>query len=144
MNAAFISIVLISIILAGWTGYAFVSQSTKSNQIIKVVQDMYENQKSVVTDIIKLSQILLKDSTVSITSENEDLFFETKSLPDQEDNYQLNESLIHEDNGDNPLGIVIEESLPELSDNTLSEIIKEPSPNENSDFIFNEMKMEMN
>ena len=41
MYSAFISIVLFSIFLAGWTGYAFISQPTNSDEIINVIQDMY-------------------------------------------------------------------------------------------------------
>ena len=51
MYSAFISIVLISIILSGWTCFAFISQPTKSGEIINLIQDMYEGQKSVIINV---------------------------------------------------------------------------------------------
>ena len=138
MYSAFISIVLISIILAGWTCFAFISQSTKSGEIINVIQDMYESQKSVIIDVIDLSKILIKDTRERIANENNNLLVEKDLLTDLQDNSQLDESLIFGDNGDNPLGIVIEQSLPEVSDanlpetivGTLDDVQSEPSMNE--------------
>ena len=138
MYSALISIVLISIILAGWTSYAFISQSNKSSEIINVIQDMYESQKSVIIDVIDLSKILIKDTRERIANENNNLLVEKDLLTDLQDNSQLDESLIFGDNGDNPLGIVIEQSLPEVSDanlpetivGTLDDVQSEPSMNE--------------
>ena len=125
MYTAFISIILISLFLAGWTTYAFVSQSSKSNEIATVIKDLYESQKSVAIDIIDLSKILIKDTSKNITIENENVFVETELIEDRDDDYQLDQSMITEDNGDNPLGIVIQPSLPEVSENILPEIIEE-------------------
>ncbi len=141
MYSAFISLVLISIILAGWTGYAFIFQPSKSTQIIKVIQDIYVNQKSVFVDIIDLSKILKKDTSESVVIENINFSGETKLLTGLEDNSQLDESQISEDNGDNPLGIVIEPSLPELSENTLPKIVEEPFVNDKNELSRNEMEM---
>ncbi len=107
---AFISIILISIILASWTSYAFIAQSSKSNEITHVIQDIYANQKSIVIDIIDLSKILIKDTSEPMATENNIIQVEKELLTDLEDNSQLDESLIKEDSGDNPLGIVIESS----------------------------------
>ena len=63
MYSAFISIVLISIFLAGWTTYSFISQASKSTEISKVIQDIYVSQKSVLVDVIELSKILIKDTS---------------------------------------------------------------------------------
>ena len=122
MYSAFISIVLISIILAGWTCFAFISQSTKSGEIINVIQDMYESQKSVIIDVVDLSKLLIKDTSKRMAIEDNNLLTESEFLTDQEDKSLFNEPSILEDNGDNPLGIVIEPSFPEVSDGNLPEI----------------------
>ena len=137
MYSSFISIVLFSIILTGWTGYAFISQPTNSDEIINVIQDMYESQKSVVIDVIDLSKILIKYSSERIANENINLLIESESdseseselLTDLADMPLLDESSIMEDNGDNPLGIVIEPSLPESIETTLPEISLGPLEN---------------
>ena len=141
---AFISIVLISIILAGWTSYAFISQSSKSNEIIKVIQDMYSSQKSVFIDVIELSKILIKNTSESQFKENNNIVLEKESLAELEEKALLYQSPNTEDNGDNPLGIVIEQSLPEVSEKRLLEITEEPLFNEQNDVSLMEMDMEMN
>ena len=95
MYSAFISIVLISIILAGWTCFAFISQSTKSGEIINVIQDMYESQKSVIIDVVDLSKLLIKDTSEKIASEDNNLLTESEFLTDQEDKSLFDLSLIH-------------------------------------------------
>ena len=144
--SAFISIVLLSIILAGWTGYAFISQPTKSSEIINVIQDIYESQKTVIINVVDLTKLLIKDSSEGKTNENNNLSQEAELLTDLKDLYKLNESSILEDNGNNPLGIVIEPSLPEVSEKTLPEISEEPFVDEQSEVLMNEMEigMEMN
>ena len=129
---AFISIVLISIVLASWTSYAFLSQSSKSNEITHLIKDIYENQKSIVIDIVDLSKILIKDTSKPIATENNNLQVENKSQADLEDNSQLDESLSTGDNGDNPLGIVIEPS----------ELIQDPLFIEKKDVSMNGMNMD--
>ena len=145
MYSAFISIVLISIILAGWTCFAFISQSTKSGEIINVIQDMYESQKSVIIDVIDLSKLLIKDTSEKIASEDNNLLTESESelLTDQKDKSIFDEPSILEDNGDNPLGIVIEPSLPEVSEENLPEISVEPLDNDQSEVSMNEMEIGM-
>ena len=125
--SAFISIILISIILAGWTSYAFISQSSKSSELINVIKDMYESQRLVIIDVIDLSKLLIKDTSERIVNENNNLSTvrESDLQMDLQDKSQLDESSILEDNGDNPLGIVIEPSLPEVSAKTLPEISEE-------------------
>ena len=122
MYSAFISVVLITIILAGWTCFAFISQSTKSGEIINVIQDMYESQKSVIIDVVDLSKLLIKDTSEKIASEDNNLLTESEFLTDQEDKSLFDKQSILEDNGDNPLGIVIEPSLPEVIEENLPEI----------------------
>ena len=139
--SAFISIVLISFVLAGWTTYTFIFQSSKSIEIAKVIQDMYASQKSFIVDVIDLSKILIKDTPKNITSEREKDFVETELMADREEDFQLDQSSITEDNGDNPLGIVIQSSLPEVSDNNLAELIEEPLVNDQNDFLMSEMEM---
>jgi len=131
MYSAFISIVLISIILAGWTCFAFISQSTKSGEIINVIQDMYESQKSVIIDVVDLSKLLIKDTSEKIASEDNNLLTESEFLTDQEDN------------GDNPLGIVIEPSLPGVIEEDMPEISVEPLDSDQSEVSMNEMEIGM-
>ena len=141
MYSAFISIVLISIILAGWTCFAFISHPTKSGEIIHVIQDMYESQKSVIIDVIDLSKLLIKDTSEKIASEDNNLLTESESefLTDQEDKSLLDEPSILEDNGDNPLGIVIEPSLPQVSE----EISVGALDNAQSEISMNKMEIGM-
>ena len=127
-----ISIVLISIVLASWTSYAFISKSSKSKEITHLIQDIYVNQKSIIFDIIDLSKILIKDSTEPKASENNNIKLEKEYLTDVEDNSQLDKSLIAEDNGDNPLGIVIEPS----------EAIQEPLVTEENEVSLNDMDID--
>ena len=145
MYSAFISIVLISIILAGWTCFAFISQPTKSGEIINLIQDMYEGQKSVIINVVDLSKLLIKDNSERIASEDNNLLTESESelLIDQEDKSLLDEPSILEDNGDNPLGIVIEPSLPEVIEENLPEISEGPLDNDQSEVSMNEMEIEM-
>ena len=139
--SAFISIVLISIILAGWTSYAFLSHSSKTSEIIKVIQDMYAGQKSVVIDVIELSKILIKDSSLGIDNVNNNLLIKKELVTDIEDNVQLDQLPITEDNADNPLGIVIETALPEVSEKTLPEIIDESLVDQKDEVSMNEMEI---
>ena len=143
MYSAFISIVLISIILAGWTCFAFISQSTKSGEIIPVIQDMYESQKSVIIDVVDLSKLLIKDTSEKIASEDNNLLMESELMTDQEDKSFFDDSSILEDNGDNPLGIVIEPSLPEVIEENLPEISEGSLDNDQSEVSMNEMEIEM-
>ena len=144
MYSAFISIALISIVLAGWTSYTFIFQSSKSSEIIKVIQDMYASQKSVVIDVIDLSKILIKGTSERIANEKNNLSVETDLLKEIDENSQLDDSLIAEDNGDNPLGIVIEPYLSEVSEKTLPEISEETFADEQSEVSMNEMEIGMN
>ena len=139
MYSAFISIVLISIVLSGWTTYAFISQSSKSIEIATVIQDMYESQKSVLIDIIDLSKILIKDKSNKRNKETNNVFEETELLADRDADFQLDQSTITEDNGDNPLGIVIQPSLPEANENRLPEIVNEPLVNEQNESSIGDM-----
>ena len=143
MYSAFISIVLISIILVGWTCFAFISQSTKSGEIINVIQDMYESQKSVIIDVVDLSKLLIKDTSEKISSEDNNLLTESEFLTDQEDKSLFDKPSILEDNGDNPLGIVIEPSLDEVSEKDLPEISVEPLDSDQSEVSMNEMEIGM-
>ena len=143
MYSAFISIVLISIVLAGWTCFAFIFQPTKSGEIINVIQDIYQSQKSVIIDVVDLSKLLIKDKSERIASEDNNLLTESELLTDQEDKTLLDDSSILEDNGDNPLGIVIEPSLPEVNDENLPKISLGPLDNDQSEVSMNEMEMEM-
>ena len=140
----FISIVLILVTLAGWTCFAFISQPTKSGEIINVIQDMYESQKSVIIDFVDLSKLLIKDSSERIAGED-NLFIdsELEYLKDQEYKSPVDEPSILEDNGDNPLGIVIEPSLPEVSEENLPENSLGPLDIDQSEVSMNEMEVGM-
>ena len=141
--SAFISILLISIFLAGWTTYSLIFQTPKSSDIVKVMQDMYASQKSVVIDVIDLSKILIKDTSDKITNENKNVFVERELLTDRMADYQLDQPSITEDNGENPLGIVIQPSLTEASENGLPEIIEEQLLSKQNESSMSEMENEM-
>tara|TARA_B100000700_G_scaffold305585_1_gene379739 strand:- start:3266 stop:3709 length:444 start_codon:yes stop_codon:yes gene_type:complete len=138
--SAFISVVLISIILSGWTGYAFIFQPKKSGEIINVIQSMYENQKSVILKVIELSNLLIKDTNERIANEDNDLLTELDSLDDTQNNSLVNELSILEDNGDNPLGIVIEPSSSEESEKIIPEMSLKPLDIELSEVPMNEIE----
>ena len=142
--SAFISIVLISFVMAGWTSYAFITQSSKSSEIIKVVQDMYSNQKSVFIDIVNLSRILIKDTTEITNNQNNNVLVETELQLDSGNNTQLEDASISEDNGDNPLGIIVEQSLPALNENSLAEKFDEPIVNDKNESSMNEVEIDLN
>ena len=141
--AALISIVLISIIIASLTGYSFISQSPKYNEIFYFIRDIYKSQKTVIIDVVELSKLLLKDTSDRIASEYNNLLPKDELLTDLKGKSQLDESSILEDNGDNPLGIVIETSIPEVSEKTLAEIIEEPLVDEQSEVSMNELEIGM-
>ena len=142
--SAFISIVLISFVMAGWTSYAFITQSSKSSEIIKVVQDMYSNQKSVFIDVVNLSRILIKDTIESTNNQNNNELVETELQLDSGNNTQLEDASNSEDNGDNPLGIIIEQSLSTLNENSLAEKFDEPIVNDKNESSMNEVEIDLN
>ena len=78
--SAFISVVLISIILVGWTGYAFIFQPTKSSEIINVIQDIYESQTAVIIDVVDLSKLLIKDTGKGKANKKNNLLSEAELL----------------------------------------------------------------
>tara|TARA_Y100001968_G_C19080928_1_gene582956 strand:+ start:13 stop:450 length:438 start_codon:yes stop_codon:yes gene_type:complete len=135
--SAFISIVLLSFVLAVWTSYTFISQSSKSNEIKTVVKDIYSNQTSVILDVIDLSKILIKDTSETVDNENDNFSTETEFLTETFVKEQLDESSINEDYGNNPLGIVVEPSLPDSSENNLPEINEELLVLEDNEFSMN-------
>ena len=140
MYTAFISVVLVSLILAGWTTYSFIFKSSKSVQISKIIKDMYATQKSFFVDLIDLSKILISDTSIKITNENKIIVGETELEVDIEGESKLDQFPLTEDNGDNPLGIVIKPSLSESSENLLPEIIEESLVNEENEFLMSEME----
>ena len=144
MYSSFISIVLVSIVFAGWTAYSFVFQSSKSIELANLIQDMYSSQKSVFVDVIDLSKILIKDPSNKITNRNGNLFLETELLADKEEDSIFDQTTSIEDNVDKPLGLVIQPSLPEVNENTLPETIEEPLVNEQNEFSINELELELN
>ena len=113
---------------------------------MKVIQDMYSSQKSVLVDVIDLSKILIKDTTADNDYKNNDILLETELETDQEEYPKIENFPITEDNGSNPLGIVIEPYLPKENENILPELIEEPVVTEKNDFSENkkETKMDMN
>ena len=141
--SAFISIVLISIVLAGWSCLAFIATPTKSGEIINVIQDMYESQKSVVIDVVDLSKLLIMDKSEIKATEENNLLTESKLMTNEEYESVLDEPSDLEENGDNPLGIVIEPSLPEVGEENLPEISLGPLVNNQSEAPMNEMEIGM-
>jgi hypothetical protein len=107
---------------------------------------MYKSQKSVIIDVVDLSKLLIMDMSEGIDSEDNSLLTESELRTNEDDESVLDEPSIPEDNGDNPLGIVIEPSLPEVSEENLPEITAGPLDNYQSEVSMNEMeiKMDMN
>ena len=140
MYSAFISIVLVSIILAGWTTYSFTFKSSKSVQITKIIKDMYASQKSFLVDLIDLSKILISDTSMKKTNENKIIDGVTEIEVDIDDEPKSDQSPLTNDNGDNPLGIVIQPSLSESSENLSTELIEEPLVNEQNEVSMSEME----
>tara|TARA_Y100001968_G_scaffold39199_1_gene29879 strand:- start:776 stop:1240 length:465 start_codon:yes stop_codon:yes gene_type:complete len=141
--SAFISIVLLSIILASWTVYALFSQPTKSSEITNVIQNIYESQKAVIIDVFDLSKLLIKDTTKGKVNEKNNILPKEESLTDRDDKSHLDESSNLGENADNPLGIVIEPSLPDVIEKKLSEISEEPIVDEQIENSINEIHIEM-
>ena len=141
--SAFISIVLLSIILASWTVYALFSQPTKSSEITNVIQNIYESQKAVIIDVFDLSKLLIKDTTKGKVNEKNNILPKEESLTDRDDKSHLDESSNLGENADNPLGIVIEPSLPDVIEKKLSEISEEPIVDEQIENSINEIYIEM-
>jgi hypothetical protein len=83
---------------------------------------------------------------MKITYENKIIVGETELEVDIEDESKLDQFPLTEDNGDNPLGIVIQPSLSESSENLSPEIIEEPLVNEQNEVSMSGMEnlMEMN
>ena len=104
---------------------------------------MYASQKSFVVDVIELSKILVKESSENQFNENNNIV-KTELLTESEDKSQLDESTIAEDNADNPLGIVIEPSLPEVNENLLPKITEQSLEDKGNDSFMDEMGMDMN
>ena len=125
--SVFILIVLASILLAGWTSYSFISQPSKSDEIIRVIKDMYGSQKAVIFDFVDLTSILIKENDLKENNENINLSTKKDLLTIVENNSQLVESPGNEDNS---LGTSIEPSLNEFSEDKFPENIEEPLVNE--------------
>ena len=138
--SALISVVLISIILAAWTGYAFFFQPTKSSEIFYFIKDIYESQKTVIVDVVDLSKLLLKDINERKANKINNFEPESKSLTLLKGSSQLDQSSIVEDNGNNPLGIVIQPSSYEVREDTLPEISEEPLIERESELSMNKME----
>ena len=108
-------------------------QPTKSDEIINVIQDIYQSQKTVLIDVIDLAKLLIKDTSDKLPNEDNNLLTESDLLSDLKYKSVLDETSILEDNEENPLGIVIETSLPKVSEKTLPEVISEPLDNEQAE-----------
>ena len=86
---------------------------------------------------------MIKDPNEGTNKDNNNFSIETESLRELADNSQLDESTTFEDDGDNPLGIVIEPLLPEVNENKLPELNEETLVYEKNEFSKNKMEMEM-
>ena len=128
--SSFIAILLFSFVLAGWTTYSLISQPSKSNEIIKVLKDIYSSQKSVVLDVIQLSKVLIKNTSESFENEQSDLLVEKDLLTNSEDNSQSDVPTVPDDNGDNPVGIVIEKTLTQSNEKILPELMTDSKQND--------------
>ena len=144
----FIFIFIASILFASWTAYSFISQPSKSDEILKVIKKMYGSQKSVIFDFVDLTSILIKEKD---SSEDYKIIYPAtkKDLPKvAEDNspgigIEPSQNVISEGvvlpgnieepivNEDNSLGIGMELSQNESSEDVvLPGNIEEPLINE--------------
>ncbi len=108
-RAAYLSIttiIILSIVLTGWTTFTYLSNDSRKSEITYVVLDIYENQKTILFDFIKLSKLLIKKTNQVI--ENKDASMRTE-LDMNEDINDINPKEIVEDeeNESNPFGITI-------------------------------------
>ena len=111
----FIFISIASILFASWTAYSFISQPSKSDEILKVIKEMYGSQKSVIFDFVDLTSILIKEKEFS---EDYEIIYPStkKGLPKVDE--------------DNSLGIGVEPSLNDFGEDVFPENIEEPLVNE--------------
>tara|TARA_B100000965_G_C19325192_1_gene640491 strand:+ start:147 stop:605 length:459 start_codon:yes stop_codon:yes gene_type:complete len=138
--SVFVFIVLVVFILVGWTAYSFISQPSKSDQILRVIKDMYGSQKSVIFDFIDLTKILINEKDLSVSNNNISLSTRKELLKAVDDNSQLNESPVNQNNS---LIIGIEPSPNEFGEEILPGNIEEPIVNEEKGASINEMTVEM-
>jgi len=136
----FIVIVLFVTLLGGWTAYSFVSQPSKSDEIHRVIKDIYGSQKSVILDLVKLTNILINEKDLSKNNDNINSSFKKDLLTVSEDNLKLNESPVSEDNS---LEIGIEPSSNEFGEEKLPSNNEEPIVDEEIESSMNEMLVEM-
>ncbi len=138
--SVFIVIFLFFTLLGGWTAYSFVSQPSKSNEILRVIKDIYGSQKSVILDFIKLTNILIKEKDLSQNNDNINSSFKKDLLTFAEDNSKLNESPVSEDNS---LEIGIEPSSNEFGEEKFPSNNEEPIVSEEIESSMNEMLVEI-
>jgi len=132
----FIVIVLFFILLGGWTAYSFIYQPSKSDEILRVIKDIYGSQKSVIFDYVKLTNILINEDDLSKNNDNINSLFKKDLLTVGEDNSQLNESSISEDNS---LEMYIEPSSNEFGEEILPRSNEEPIVTEEIESSKNEI-----
>ena len=138
--SVFIVIVLFFTLLGGWTAYSFVSQPSKSDEILRVIKDIYGSQKSVILDFVKLTNILINDKDLSKNNDKINSSFKKDLLTVAEDNSKLNESPVSEDNS---LEIGIEPSSNEFGEEKLPSNNEEPIVNEEIESSMNEVLVEL-
>ena len=132
----FIVIVLFFILLGGWTAYSFIYQPSKSDEILRVIKDIYGSQKSVIFDYVKLTNILINEDDLSKNNDNINSLFKKDLLTVGEDNSQLNESSISRDNS---LEMDIEPSSNEFGEEILPRSNEEPIVTEEIESSKNEI-----
>ncbi len=121
-----ISLVLISILYAVWASYTLVSQRSKSSEIIKVVKDIYQSQKSLTIDVIDLTKILIEDKNADIYL---DVNNEEELVIEENQKVGLKEPLLRNENATNPLEIITEpfEIEQELADSEIDVLMEDSS-----------------
>ena len=138
--SVFIIIALFFNLLSGWTAYSFISQPSKSDEILRVLKDIYGSQKTVILDFVKLTNILISEKDLSINNDNINSSIKKDLLTVEEDNSQLNKSPVSEDNS---LEIGIEPSSGDFGEEISPSNIKEPIVDEEIESSLNEMPVEM-
>ena len=88
-------------------------------------------------DVIDLSKLLINEKSKRKVIDNNNLSKDSELVTDSEDRPQLDELSSSEDSGSNPPGIVVEPSLPEISEISLPEICLDALDNGQSEVGIN-------
>ena len=76
-------LIVLSLTLATWTGFALVSKSSYESELYAATKDIYKNELAFVVDIRDLTSLLFKDAIQKVFSE-EDTLIESETFTTEE------------------------------------------------------------